>query len=302
MCAASNLQSPASSAGLSRTKAARWIAADHSNGRLLVWLMNESDVLQRASQYSGSDPMADLARLVAELDDCPPETPILLNDDSLRGDDTGTITVPAKPADLPIGQTTLGTHPLRLLGGLSQSNPRVVMRGSVNRVAGFLSLNPDWDGVICIPGETTHWALISANEVVSFQSFLTTELWRSLARILGVNNAANFDVSDTSALTGSMETIQSKPEALAARLAELQASHSSKDATLAACLWGLLLGAELSAARPYWLGQNIALIAPPPLDAIYEAALTHQGVPLIRTDADRIALSGLISAWRGMAA
>ncbi|MFV1528105.1 MULTISPECIES: 2-dehydro-3-deoxygalactonokinase [unclassified Phaeobacter] len=281
-------------------KSANWVAADHADGRLMVWLMNEGDAVQHVSASTGADLMADLAWLVGTLHGCAPETPILLNDDSLRGGTTGTIAVPAKVTELPMGEAMLGTHPLRLLGGLSQSAPVGVMRGAVNRIAGFLSLNPDWDGVICIAGMTTHWALISAEEVVSFQGFLTPGLWRSLAPGLGIEGGAEFQSAERTALTAAMETIQSKPEALAARLAELQVLRDGSDSETSARLWGLLLGAELSAARPYWLGQNVALIAAAPLDVPYCLALNHQGVPVTRTDADRMALAGLVRAWRGI--
>lgn len=300
MCAASADPSSAAPAGYPAIKSANWIAADHADGRIMVWLMHEGEARQQVSAQSSGELMADVTAVISELRDCPADTPILLSDDSLRGGDTGTITVPAKVAARPMGDATLGTHPLRLLGGLSQATPPAVMRGACNRIAGFLSLNPDWDGVICVAGATTHWALISANEVVSFQSFLTPQLWHGLAPCLGIGGTPVYDRAQRAELTASMDTVQSKPEALAARLAELQATQGAQGNTGAARLWGLLLGAELSAARPYWLGQNIALIAPAPLDTLYQAALDHQGVPVTRTDADRMALAGLVSAWRAM--
>ncbi|WP_405107562.1 2-dehydro-3-deoxygalactonokinase [Phaeobacter sp. BS52] len=300
MCAASADPSSASPAGHSAIKSANWIAADHADGRITAWLMHEGEARQQVSAGSSGELMADVTAVISQLHDCAADTPILLSDDSLRGGDTGTITVPAKIAERPMGDATLGGHPLRVLGGLSQATPPAVMRGACNRIAGFLSLNPDWDGVICVAGATTHWALISANEVVSFQSFMTSQLWQGLAASLNLGDTPAYDRTQRAELTASMDTVQSKPEALAARLAELQATQGAHGNTDAARLWGLLLGAELSAARPYWLGQNIALIAPPPLDTLYQAALDHQGVPVTQTDADRMALAGLVSAWRAM--
>ncbi|WP_277620928.1 2-dehydro-3-deoxygalactonokinase [Pseudophaeobacter leonis] len=95
----------------------------------------------------------------------------------------------------------------------------------------------------------------------------------------------------------------SRPERLASRLAELQATvqlQSGDNTEMAGKLWGYLLGAELAAARPYWLGQNLALIAEDALASPYLAALSAQGLPVTRAQPDRMALEGLVQAWRHM--
>ena len=43
-----------------------------------------------------------------------------------------------------------------------------------------------------------------------------------------------------------------------------------------------LIGAELAAAKPYWLGQNIALLGASPLADVYAQALAAQGLPVER--------------------
>ena len=53
---------------------------------------------------------------------------------------------------------------------------------------------------------------------------------------------------------------------------------------------------ELAAAKPYWLGQNVALLGASGLVAHYRTALEAQGLPVLIADADRMTLEGLKSA------
>lgn len=274
-----------------------WIAADFTDGHLVIWAMTGETVSERAETSCPADGiMTALDDLRAQLGAAHATAPVMLS----GAETTAAIAVPAKPAELPV--VAMGETDVHLIAGLSQNSPVARMGGAATRIAGFLSLNPNWDGVVCLPGETTHWALISANEVVSFQSFLTAGLWRALAPQLGLDPLESAATAATSALTGAMESVQSRPEAMAARVAELQADQSGSPQDRAARLWGLLLGAELSAARPYWLGQNIALVSPAEIEPAYAAALGHQGIPLTRTDGERMALAGLVSAWRTLSA
>ena len=61
-------------------------------------------------------------------------------------------------------------------------------------------------------------------------------------------------------------------------------------------LSGLLIGAELAAMRPYWLGQRLALIGAADHVARYAAALAAQGAPAQRRDGDACTLAGLWAA------
>ena len=65
-------------------------------------------------------------------------------------------------------------------------------------------------------------------------------------------------------------------------------------------LSGLLIGAELAAARPYWLGQHVALIGDDKLCKAYADALGAQGLPVERTDAERMTLEGLKAAYAAL--
>lgn len=179
------------------------------------------------------------------------------------------------------------------LPGLTQSAPVDLMCGAETTIAGFLSLNPNWDGVICLPGAPTHWALISADEVVSFQSFLSLEIHAAL----GATGAPALDPEFAEAVADTM----SRPERLAQRLNAARAGArlgDLADGAVADRMLGALLGAELAAARPYWLGQQIALIGPPELTAPYAAALQTQAAMVTMAPDSGMTLTGLTAAWR----
>lgn len=160
---------------------------------------------------------------------------------------------------------------------LEQRSPPDVVGAWVRLwVAGFLMTRENWDGVICVTeGDVTHWMHISADEIVSTQSFLTPRLRLALGGAVAVSETA---VDDTI----------SRPERLAARLRQAEVQGDG------AAITGYLLGAELAATRPYWLGQQVALLSDRP-DA-HLAALRVQGVPVTAHDpADLIELG--LAAW-----
>ena len=152
--------------------------------------------------------------------------------------------------------------------------------GAEARIAGYASANPNWDGVICVAGEATVWAHVSAGEVISFQRFVTGQL------------AAAMEVDETwdeAAMRRALDDAMARPERLAAYIAR---------AGDAGTLWGALLGAELAAARVYWLGQEVVLIGEGLAAEALQGALAVQGVPVRQEDDTEMLLAGLEAAVR----
>jgi 2-dehydro-3-deoxygalactonokinase len=147
---------------------------------------------------------------------------------------------------------------------LHQASPAGVLPAADRmRIAAFLATHPNWDGVICMPGDATHWAQISADEIVSFQSFLSARLANAMDAETGF---------DQTALSDSL----SRPDRIAAHLRSAEVAQQPK------AILCHLIGAELAAAKPYWLGQNIALLGASPLADVYAQALAAQGLPVER--------------------
>ena len=55
--------------------------------------------------------------------------------------------------------------------------------------------------------------------------------------------------------------------------------------------------AELAAAKPYWLGQSLAIIGPKTISDGYATALAAQHAPVTRTDTKQMTLTGLKVAY-----
>ena len=140
------------------------------------------------------------------------------------------------------------------------------MRGEETQIAGYLAQNPDFDGVICLPGTHSKWVHVSAGEVVSFRTFMMGEMFSLLAKTSVLRHSIAETGWDEETFLTTLDQPLSRPEQLAAKLFSLRAEsllHSQTGDTARAKLSALLIGAELAAAKPYWLGQPIALIGAP---------------------------------------
>lgn len=206
----------------------------------------------------------------------------------------------ATPARAPATDARLRVH---LIPGLKQLNPADVMRGEETQIAGFMTRNPGWDGVLCLPGTHTKWAHLSAGEIVSFQTFMTGELYLTLARHTVLRHSLAGTGWEAEAFAAGVSDGMARPERLTARLFGLRAGDLlediSPDATRAR-LSGLLIGAELIAARAYWLGQNVALIGAPDVTAPYRAALEAQAVTAQVADGSDMVRAGLAAAYSNL--
>ncbi len=188
-----------------------------------------------------------------------------------------------------------------LIPGIKQASPADVMRGEETQIAGFLDLNSDWDGVICLPGTHSKWVHISAGEIISFRTFMTGELFDVISTATVLRHSLAGDDLATDAFKMVVNETLSRPEKFTANLFSLRAADllEAQSATIArAHLSGALIGMELAAAKPYWLGQNVALIGSNTLSTLYETALAEQGVNAMRCDASAVTRAGLNATYQ----
>lgn len=289
------------------TIVAQWIAVDWGTSRLRAWAMQGAEILAEAQSEKG---MSRLSRDAFE-----PALMELISDwlgagttdvvaCGMVGARQGWVEAPYGTVPAP----ALAPHPIEVSGtdrrlrvfvvpGLKQAKPADVMRGEETQVAGFLAQNPEWDGVICLPGTHTKWVHVSADEVVSFRTFMTGELFELLSqRSVLRHSVADGWVED--AFSEGMGTTLSRPESLASELFGLRARDLLEAADKGAAqsrLSGLLIGAELAASRAYWLGQNLAVIGNVGLAGIYVRALQAQGAQVTAVDCNEMTLAGLLA-------
>lgn len=190
---------------------------------------------------------------------------------------------------------------VRILPGMSQAKPADVMRGEETQVAGYLADHPHWDGVLCLPGTHSKWVHASAGEVVSFQTFMTGELFALLSEHSVLRHSVHAQSEDESAFFEALETAMDRPERASAALFSLRAQdilHGSAPGHARAALSGILLGLELAAAKPYWLGRDIVIIGAQALAERYQSALEHVGMQATCVEASGVIGKGLFAAYR----
>lgn len=291
------------------TQTTEWIAVDWGTSNLRVWAMRGSEVLDRAQSDAGMggldrDGFGPALGMLIDGWDLPASTPVVAC--GMVGSRQGWVEapyrrVPCAPLCGDLIKVPQTDRNVRIIPGLKQDTPADVMRGEETQIAGFLALNPGWDGVVCLPGTHAKWVQVSAGEVVSFQTFMTGELFALIAGQSVLRHSVQSGDWDEDAFAEAVSDAMSRPEKLAARLFSIRAGdllQATPAATSRARLSGALIGAELAAARPYWLGQNVAIIGADTTAKHYLAALAAQGVPATLADAERMTLAGLTAAYR----
>jgi len=287
-----------------------WIAVDWGTTRLRAWAMAaDGGVLGREASQAGMATTATNEFEPALLSLIAP----WLGDGRIRviacgmvgarqgWVDAGYRAVPARPMAPPLVQAPVrdGRLDVRIVPGLSQERPADVMRGEETQIAGLLDLLPRFEGVVCLPGTHTKWAEISAGEVVSFRSFMTGEIFAALATATVLRQSVAAEGWEDDAFAEALGSAISQPERLAGELFSIRAGallQGLSPQAARARLSGLLIGAELAGARPWWLGRRIALVGAEGAGARYEAALALQGAPVERVDAENVTLAGLARA------
>ncbi|MEO9649979.1 MAG: 2-dehydro-3-deoxygalactonokinase [Roseobacter sp.] len=287
-----------------------WIAVDWGTSNLRAYAMQGATVLARTSSADGMSSLSPEqfepalhALIGAWLER--KSVPVFAC--GMLGSRQGWIeapyrSVPATPmAERLIKAPTSSALAVYIAPGLSQANPPDVMRGEETQITGFLNLNPKWDGVLCLPGTHTKWVHLSAGEVVSFQTFMTGELFALMTGASVLRHSVATQDWDAQSFDTAVSAAISKPELLAARLFALRAGdllHARAAATTKSALSGYLIGAELAAARPYWLGQNLAILGMGTLATAYQSALGSQGATAMLVESERATVAGLTAAYR----
>ncbi len=186
-----------------------------------------------------------------------------------------------------------------VLSGVAQDKPADVMRGEETQIAGFLAERPDFTGVIAMPGTHTKWVQILEGEIFHFATFMTGEMFALLSKHSVLRHSVDAAGSDEDAFRMAFEDAMARPERVAGMLFSLRAEtllQGLGPEAAGARLSGLLLGLELAAARPYWLGQDVVLMAEAPLLGLYQVALGTVGLVPEVSDPDGCVLAGLRAA------
>lgn len=289
-----------------------WIAVDWGTSNLRAWSMRDDGVI--LAQAQSDKGMGGLNRDGFEAALLALVTPWLSHERLVQtvacgmvGSRQGWVEAPYRKVPCkPINDVKLVKAPtndprlsVSIVSGICQDSPADVMRGEETQIAGFLAQNPNFDGILCLPGTHCKWAQISAGEIVSFVTFMTGEMFAILSETSVLRHSIAPDGWDDEAFSDAVSDAISKPQHIAGRLFSLRAASLLQDlppSTARARLSGLLIGIELAAARPYWLGQNVAVIGATSIAGVYSKALQLQGITPTDCDAEAMTIAGLSAA------
>ncbi|MDP4022838.1 2-dehydro-3-deoxygalactonokinase [Methylobacterium sp. NEAU 140] len=199
--------------------------------------------------------------------------------------------------------TALGD--VRILPGLCRADRAApdVMRGEETQLLG---LDPAAGAaLLCMPGTHCKWVETEDGTVLRFRTAMTGELFDVLGRHSVLRHALAPDAAgpdaDDPAFRAAAARALADPDPLGALFA-LRAARLlgfAEPATGAAELSGLLIGAEVAAARRRHPGHDrVTLVASGPIAGLYDAVLRAAGFTVIPVDAEAATRRGLFAAAR----
>jgi 2-dehydro-3-deoxygalactonokinase len=197
---------------------------------------------------------------------------------------------------------------IRILPGIAQARTDRpdVMRGEETQLLGVTE--PDFTGLVCIPGTHSKWVKIEAGEIIEFSTYMTGELFSVISQhsiIAHTVELAGRLATESRPFHEGVERALAAPAALTTSLFRLRAAQLlgfEQRADGAARLSGLLIGTEIAdALDQFGQPQSLRLIGTGSLGRLYEAALSQQGFDVKVLDADEASRLGLgkaaINIW-----
>ena len=288
-------------------------AADWGTSNLRLWLLGPNGTpLAEARSEEGLTKVSDrnfagvLDTLLSELG-AAPDLPVIIC--GMAGSRQGWVEAPyvETPAlldDIPLHAVRAphSTRDVRILPGVAQKDTGHpdVMRGEETQLLG-LGDSPG-ERTICMPGTHCKWVSLNGRSVTGFTTFLTGELFNlfSTASLLrhSVDPAARIMPDDADFLQACRDLI-AEPDQLPARLFSIRAAsllQGLMPPRASAVLSGMLIGAEIGAARKDFPAGNLILVGSGRLGKLYEAALGMAGFTVKTADAEKLVRAGLYAA------
>lgn len=197
---------------------------------------------------------------------------------------------------------------IRIVPGLAQrlDDRPDVMRGEETQLAGA-GLSATGSHIVCMPGTHSKWVSVKKGAVAGFGTWPTGELFAVLAAHSILRHSLGDEPASVSGDNPFFRRWCGEAPAaggdVSSKLFSIRAAgllHGLKADDAAACLSGLLIGAEIaSASRRYEAGRApVVLIASGALGVLYGAALGLAGHEIRPVDADEAVRAGLFEAAR----
>ncbi len=190
-----------------------------------------------------------------------------------------------------------------IVPGLKQSNPPDVMRGEETQSLGIIKKYNNFDGVICFTGTHSKWVQIVGNEIISFETFLTGELFQIISEHSILKQSISTKKIDINLAKEYALIAFSDPHKFSKNLFELRAKNlidNLNSSEILSCLSGLIIGLEIAGSRKYWLGNEVILVGSSPMVDIYKLILNKQNIATSIQDSKDISLIGLKDIYKNL--
>lgn len=201
-----------------------------------------------------------------------------------------------------------GIRDVRILAGLAQNNPQSpdVMRGEETQLAGIAHAmalqNNQAGGMICMPGTHSKWAQLQNGVLTQFSTFMTGEIFSLLSKQSILQHAVDEQsvfTADNPAFVSAVDKMLNNPARLLdsvfnIRAGQLLGFEQRSDGL--AHLSGLLIGAEIGAARQIYGAGEVGLVASGTISALYQAVLGKAGYSITFYNGEVAVRQGLLTA------
>lgn len=294
-----------------------WIAVDWGSSWLRVWAMDAQGKKlasvqnpQGANSLQRSDYEAVLLSLIEPWLEGNQLIPVLIA--GMAGSRQGWQEAPylnlpwswAKQVQSTVVATRDSRLQVHLLSGLKQLNPPDVMRGEETQVVGLLAQQPDFNGVVILPGTHSKWVRLQEGMIQSFHTCMTGELFQLLAEQSMLRHSVNTQAWAADSFDPAFLSALEQPAQLSYWLFSLRAEHLLLDTqadTLRTKLSAYLLALEIAAMREQGLIQlelPYALIGNSTLARLYAHSLSLLGIKATIFEAEVLVQAGLYRAYQ----
>lgn len=296
---------------------ADWVAVDWGTSCLRAWAMSEDGrvLAQRANEQgmgklSAADYEQQFLTLAGDwlMADEPTEILVCGMAGSREGwQEAAYLPVPVRlPQQLAAVSVTTADPRLQvaILPGLKQLQPANVMRGEETQIAGFLGQQPDFSGVLVLPGTHTKWVRIQQQQVQEFTTAMTGELFKLISEQSILCHSVSHEYWQQAVFDDHFISALQNPAGLSQRLFGLRASgllQNQSGDTAFAKLSADLIALEIAGVQNNLLSGNdtsIAVIGNNRLAALYQRALELAERPAQAYSGAELALAGLIAAYQ----
>lgn len=294
-----------------------WIAVDWGSSLVRVWAMDAQGKVvatqqssQGANRLQNTEYEATLLNLIEPWLENHQSVPVLIAGmaGSRQGwQEAAYLNLPwswAKQAQSTFVVTQDSRIRVYLLSGLKQLHPPDVMRGEETQVIGLLTQQPDFNGVVILPGTHSKWVRLQEGVIQAFHTCMTGELFQLLSEQSMLRHSVTTQTWAAEAFDAAFLTALAQPAQLSYRLFSLRAEHLLLDTQpniLGTKLSAYLLALEIAAMREQGLIQAelpLALIGNSRLGQLYAHSLQLLGIKATRFDGEALVQAGLYRAYQ----